>query len=228
MGRADLFGGLRSATKIDRGRRCLGRDGGAACAAVIAPVIGLVATAPHGLEHFKKLSGARIALVMFQIIPQRALLKSARTADHMQVQTPVAEQLQGGCPVGAVGGQFEAGAHGQQKAQAAHFLGQHGGDQPRVFETAGGRHHDAVEVTQFGRPHHLAQVVEGGRAFALLEQPDTGQAAAGQVAAVAVGGQEPVNLDGPVSGCGHVRRSPCAGPELPAGAGPVHQSAARR
>ena len=52
MGRADLFGGLRSATKIDGGRRCLGRDGGAACAAVIAPVIGLVATAPHGLEHF--------------------------------------------------------------------------------------------------------------------------------------------------------------------------------
>ncbi len=228
MGRTDLFGRGRGPAEIDRRRRGMGGDRRRAAAAVVTTVERQALAGPDRLEHLEEFGGAGVAFVMLEKVPQRALFETTGTADHMQGQAVFAEQLQGRGTVRGIGGQFEAGAQGQQELQPTHLLGQHRGDQPGVFETAGGGHHDRIEAGQFGGADDLAQIIQGRGPFAGLQQPALGQATAGQVAAVAIGRQEPVDFERGTRVIGHARCAPCASLGPSATAGSVHRNAAPR
>ena len=98
---------------------------------------------------------------------------------------PTGEPVEGRGHARGQAGLVQTGAHGDEKLQALGRADQAGSDDPRVFARAAGRDQHALVAEAVRCAGHLLQVVQvdGARAFGRTE-----------VAAVAMGRQEPENL----------------------------------
>ena len=118
--------------------------------------------------------------------------------DDVEEEPSAGLPLEGGGHLGGERGRDEAGAEGDQELQAFGVLADHRGGQPGVLApgTGGGERADEAEV--LGGAGDLAQIGDRRRPVPAGLGGGRAVAAADDVAAVAVGGQEPVEGEGHV------------------------------
>ena len=140
--------------------------------------------APHDLQ---ELGGAGVAGVLVEEVAEAALLLAAAPGHDVEQQPAARQPLERDGLLGGQGRRHRPRPEGDEEPQAGGLGEQRRGRHPGVLAPrAGGREH-GVEADLLGRPRHLGQVVEAGRATARRG------AEADDVAAVAGGGQEPVD-----------------------------------
>ncbi len=154
--------------------------------------------APGPAHDGEELVGARVPLVLRQMVAETALLGALPAGDDVEQQAPAGDPLVGRGHLGGQGGGDEARPEGHEELQPRGLLGERGGDQPGVLAPGARRGEHRLEAELLGRPGDLAEVVDGGRPEGAGGGPSVPAlepvAAADDRAAVPGGGQEPVEL----------------------------------
>jgi hypothetical protein len=145
-------------------------------------------------EDVEKLAGARIAGVVVEEVAVGALFHRVTAGDDVEPQPAAGQLLEGGRLLGDQGRQREPGPQRDEELQPLGDRRQRRADDPRVQAArADGRQHPG-ETRLLGGPGDRRQVVQRRRP---AEGAGIGAAGGGRgrdVAAVAAGGQEPVEL----------------------------------
>ena len=147
---------------------------------------------PEPGHDVEELAGALVALRLVKEVAVGALLGGLAAGDHVEQQAALRLALEGRGHLGRERGADKARAERDEELQPLGDLGEHRGGEPRVFAPGARRGERAREAQLLGTAGDLAEVLDGrGSDGARRARGDT-VAAADDVAAVAVGGQEPV------------------------------------
>ncbi|EGJ79002.1 putative alkanesulfonate monooxygenase [Streptomyces sp. Tu6071] len=148
--------------------------------------------APQAPYDVQELVRAGVAPVLVEEVPERALLGALATGHDVEQQPPARLPLVGGGHLRRERRRERAGAEGHKELEALGVLAEHRRRQPGVLAPRAGRRQRPLEAELFGGARDEGQVLDGGRAVAAARGHGRAVAAADDLAAVAVGGQEPV------------------------------------
>ncbi|GDY57808.1 hypothetical protein SVIO_084310 [Streptomyces violaceusniger] len=192
----DLTGGGGGAAEVDLGDR-VGEPGqlGALDVEVFPGVIDGLAV-PQVADDAQELAGAGVAGLLVEEVAEGALLLALAAGDHVEHQPPAGLPLVGGGHLGGEGGREEAGAEGHQELQPLGVLADHRGGQPGVLAPGTGRGERTGEAEVFGGAGDLGEIADGRRTVPSGRGDGGAMATSDDMAAVAVGGQEPVEGEG--------------------------------
>lgn len=166
--------------------------------------IGDRCTLEQGPQHLQELPGARVAIVLAQVVAESALLGVLATGDDVEQQPSAADPLVGGSHLGCERRAQHARPEGHEELQPLGHLDECGRRDPGVLAVGPGRRERRLEAELLGRAGDLAEIVDGrGPAARARGATDLAGAAhrghrvadAEVGAGVAGGGEEPVQMD---------------------------------
>ena len=183
--------GLRVAAEVQRGNDLRLLEGPGVARLVVGAVEVDTALGPDRRDDLHELIGALVALVVIEPVAEALLLGGLPAGDDVEHQPPAGDLLVRHGHLGGQRGGDRSGAEGHQELQLGGGSDQRGRGDPGVLAPRAGGGEHRMEAVGLRRASHLCQVVEArlaGRrhcAVVRVRSVDHG-------AAVAVGGQEPV------------------------------------
>ena len=151
-------------------------------------------TAPQPGHDVQELGAPLVALGLAEEVAVRLLLGGLAAGHDVEQQAPGGVALVRGRHLRGQRGRYQTGPEGDEELQSLGDLGEHASGQPRVLAPRAGRGEGRLEAELLGAAGDLAQVPERGRTDAAGRAGGDAVATADDVTAVAVGGQEPVEV----------------------------------
>jgi hypothetical protein len=186
----------RGAAEVQLGPR-VGQPGQAgAFHPQVSAVVGDGLAAPQPGDDVQELGAAGVPLRLVQEVAVGLLLAGFAAGHHVEQQAAPRVALEGGGHLGGHRGRDEPRPERHQELQPLSDLGEHRGHQPGVLAPDAGRGECGLEPELLGTARDLAQVGERGGADRARRAGRDAVPAADDVAAVAVGRQEPVEAQG--------------------------------
>ena len=200
VGGADLDRGIRGAAEEQLGPHRMADDLGIGDLVVLAVEVDRLLL-PQPAHDRQELAGPGVAIVLARWSPNRRCSRSSPPVTTLSSSRPPETRWKVAAICAASVGEVKPGTEGDEEAEALGDLAERRRHHPGVLAPAAGRRQRGVEAELLGRARDLSQVADVRRAVvAGVADPAAayadGVAEAEIGARVAVGGQEPVQLDG--------------------------------
>ena len=144
---------------------------------------------PHDLQKF---AGALVPFILGQKIAVSPLFMGFASDHHVEQQPAVRIILICRGHLGSESRRNQSGTECHQKCQTLRNFGQHGCRQPSILAPCPGGRQGADEAQLFGAPGDLTEIARGRGAGAPGRAGGKAMSTADDVAAIAIGGQKPV------------------------------------